>query len=262
MWIRRGSHCGNVRSEDPRGCRALNPQQLPFLFPAAPGGLCPSPGLGCGLLHECPRAGQKGAGAKHLGASTHQYLGWNLCLLLCGIDAIGILGLDQILPVFAYFIPLLSLFSGKRNQVETLVFQNKYPDRLSRKLHMVCIMDLFSRELTEKNCWSQGRPSLINPQCQGCLWCFMCGLFVFLVQDFVFPRLPEPICHFIIPGVWNCYEEMMATHSSHQRCLPWLWQTQGDRSWMNSLQAWSCLPKPLLPCRREGQKEAPKRGRS
>lgn len=132
-------------------------------------------------------------------------------LLLCGIAAIDILGLGQ--SFFHFYLFYASSFSFlMTNETKwRLVFQNKYSDRMPHKLHMVCIIDLFSWELAKKNCWSQGSPSLINPRCQGCLWCFMCRLFVFLLQDFVFP-----------PASWA----YMSFH--HSRGVEVLWRADGN----------------------------------
>lgn len=188
MWIRSNSHSGNVRSEDPRGCIVLSSQQLLIFFLPAYGGLCPgSWALASSVVYlMCVQV----LFWRVLVPNTLELVHTNTW------DETHICYLVKLLPLMFWvwvkvFLVLLALclffllFSDKRNQAKTLVFQNKYPDWMAHKLHMVCIIDLFSWELAKKNCWSQGRPSLISPQCQGCLRHSTCRLLAFLLLDFV-----------------------------------------------------------------------------
>ena len=140
------------------------------------------------------------------------------------------------------------LFSDKRNQAETLVFQNKYPDWTPHKLHMVCIIDLFSWELAKKSCWSQGRPSLISPQCQGCLRYFTCRLFVFLLLGFVpFPSFLSLYVISPFPGCGRADGNLFSPSEMTPRIAA---ETSGDGASEPPHGVWSCFPKSLPSCSR------------
>lgn len=107
------AHTLEMRGRRTRGnVQSSTPNNFPVCFHQLPGVCAHLTGSGrrCALLDECPSAALKGAGAKHLGASTQHYLGWKLYLLLRGIAAIDILGLGQSFPIFAYFMRPLSHF--------------------------------------------------------------------------------------------------------------------------------------------------------
>lgn len=93
--------------------------------------------------------------------------------------------------VFFFLLTLCLFFlliSDQWNQAKTLVFQNKYPDWMPDKLHMVCIIVLFAWELAKKPAEVRAAPHslALNTGAVCSIWC------VFLSLDFVsFPGFPS-----------------------------------------------------------------------
>lgn len=188
MWIRSNSHSGNARSENPKGCIVLNSQQLLLFFLPSYGGLCPrSRARAISVVYSmCVQALLWRVLVPNTLELAHSNT-WgetHICYLMKLLPLMFWVWVEVFLFLLTLCLFFL-LFSDKWNEAKTLVFQNKYPDWMPHKLHMVCIIDLFSWELAKKSCWSQGRPSLISPRCQGCLWYFTCRLFASLLLGFV-----------------------------------------------------------------------------
>lgn len=160
MWIRSSSRSGNARSEDPEDVTSSAPNSFSFSFYQLMAVCVLFTGTGhrCGFLCVC-----SSAALRVPVPSTSELVCINTWdeTHICSVVKLLPLMLWVWVKVFLFLLTLclfFLLFSDKWNQAKTLVFQNKYPDRMPDKLHMVCIIDLFAWELAKKNCWSQGSP--------------------------------------------------------------------------------------------------------